>query len=320
LPGRTGHPLLLLCIAAAPLLSADGILWRPRQSVPLAAARVPAPAPPFRFLAEDGSGHSAKVTVRDARGRTWAVKFGPEVHAETFATRLVWALGYYTDATWHVRSGRIAGARGLQRAGQHIDARGRFRDGRFEYRDPSCRLAGEWSWEQNPFAGTPELNGLKIVAMLLSNWDHKDTRDPESNNGILECGRGSAARRIYAVTDWGGSMGKWGRKFFHNKWDCEGFARQTPEFIKGVKDGEVEFGFSSGRRAGEFKESITLEHVRWLAPRLGRITDAQLRAALRASGATPHETAHFTGALRARITALQRIARRRAPQPPSGGR
>jgi hypothetical protein len=30
-----------------------------------------------------------------------------------------------------------------------------------------------WSWDDNPFVGVPQLNGLKIVNMLLSNWDTK---------------------------------------------------------------------------------------------------------------------------------------------------
>jgi hypothetical protein len=42
---------------------------------------------------------------------------------------------------------------------------------------------------------------------------------------------------------------------------------------------------------------------------LGSVSDAQIRAGLRASGADRHEVECFTGALRARIRQMQRIAR-----------
>ena len=45
-----------------------------------------------------------------------------------------------------------------------------------------------WAWHDNPFVGTPELNGLKILMMLMSNWDNKDVRDVArgSNTAIFE--------------------------------------------------------------------------------------------------------------------------------------
>jgi hypothetical protein len=45
--------------------------------------------------------------------------------------------------------------------------------------------------------------------------------------------------------------------------------------------------------------------VRWLSRYLARITDDQLRAGLRASGATDEETDCFTRAIRERIKQLQ---------------
>ena len=54
----------------------------------------------------------------------WEVKFGDEVPAEVFATKLLSALGYYSDATHYVESGRILGARRLKRAAKHIGLAG----------------------------------------------------------------------------------------------------------------------------------------------------------------------------------------------------
>ena len=294
--------------AVAAVTAAKEILWRAPQKFDVTAVRVSKPAPPFHFVREDLSGRSPKVEVRDARGRLWSVKFGEEARAEAFAARFIGALGFYSDATYYLHEGQIRNAKKLKRSRRYIDSSGSFRDARFEYRDPSCRLLEDanWSWQYNPFLGTREFGGLKILVMLLSNWDHKDAEDGDSNNGILECSTGGSRTRFYYVADWGGSLGKWGRKFVHNRWDCEGFAEQTPKFVKGVACEErVEFGFTSGRRAGEFKADITLGDVRWAAERLRHVSDAQLRVALKHSGADRHEVDHFSQALRMRIAALQ---------------
>jgi hypothetical protein len=144
--------------------------------------------------------------------------------------------------------------------------------------------------------------------MLLSNWDNKDARDWTSNTGILERRGGRGRQRIYYVTDWGGSMGRWGHLFFREKWDCQQFADQSDEFIKIDDDGEVSFRYSSWNNDRDFKHDITVADVRWLARRLNRITDSQLRTALRRSGATAHEAQHFTQALRVRMKQLESVA------------
>src|SRR5262245_40124415 len=46
------------------------------------------PKPPFTFIEESFSGTNPKVRVSDANGVKWTVKFGSEVNAETFATRV----------------------------------------------------------------------------------------------------------------------------------------------------------------------------------------------------------------------------------------
>src|SRR5882724_12828084 len=59
-----------------------------------------APKPPFTFVEEDSSGTNAKVTVTDAAGQKWGVKWGSEIHSEVFASRLVWATGYDVEAAY----------------------------------------------------------------------------------------------------------------------------------------------------------------------------------------------------------------------------
>jgi len=270
------------------------------------------PAPPYTFIEENLSGSNPKIKVKDANGTTWHVKWGSEVNAEVFSTRIAWAAGYFVDPSYFVARGRILRAHDLKRAKKHVKADGSFEDARFErHSDKGATvLEGEngWHWEQNSLVGTRELNGLKIVMMLTSNWDNKDVRDVSrgSNNAILEYKTGNRTERHYMVTDWGASMGKWGGVLGREKWDAKGYEKQTPDFIKAVERGFVEFGYS-GQHSSDFKKGIRVSDVRWLLRYIGRISDQQIRDGLRASGATPDEIEIFTRAIRARIHQLRKV-------------
>jgi hypothetical protein len=112
----------------------------------------------------------------------------------------------------------------------------------------------------------------------------------------------------YLITDWGGSMGKWGTNIVtRGRWDPQGFETQTPQFVTAVDDGFVYFGYT-GQRTADVAESIRVSDVRWLYQYLGCVSDQQLRAALEASGADAQETEQFSRALRARIQQLERAA------------
>ena len=267
-----------------------------------------APKPPFTFVKELESGTSPKVEVTDAQNNTWVVKFGSEVNAEVFATRIAWAVGYFVDATYFLPSGMVNGVTKLGRAKRFIGADGTFADACLEFRDKNAtRLKKNgWTWQNNPFVGTRELNGLKIVLMLTSNWDNKDARNESSNTGILQYSSKGGSERRYLVTDWGASMGRWGRIFKREKWDCEGFAEQTPGFIKGVKDGKIEWGYT-GKHTSDTKEDITLGDVKWLLRYLSQLSDDQITMGLQASGANTAETQCFTEAIRSRIDQMNRL-------------
>ncbi len=272
-----------------------------------------APAEPFRFVEEHLTGSQPCVAVKDGRNRLWRVKWGDEVRSENFAVRLVWASGYFAETTYFIAAGTIQGAEGLQRARSCIGDDCRFTDARFELEDPVVRKMFEehsWAWNDNPFLGTAQLNGLKVLVMLLSDWDTKDRRDVArgSNTAIFEH-RVSRWRREarYLITDWGGSMGRWGNNIVtRGRWDPAGFAAQTPQFVTGADDGLVRFGYS-GQRTADISGGIRAEDVRWLNRYLGKITDDQLRAALVASGASAEDAESFAGSLRDRISQLRRV-------------
>ena len=282
-----------------------------------AAGRAGTPKPPFTFIEESLSGTNPKVKVTDANKVQWTMKFGSEVNAEVFASRLAWAVGYFVEPAYFVASGKVEGVNGASfkrvKKDQLNPATGQFTDARFErQKDKGVKKfedADSWAYEDNPFLNTPEgtrqLHGLKVMMMLVSNWDNKDVRDAGrgSNTALFQY----PTELRYLVTDWGGTMGKWGGVLSREKWDCKGFTSQTKDFVKDVRNGEVRFGYS-GQHTSEFVKGITPADVKWLLGYLGRITDAQLTAALNASGATAEETSCFTVALRDRINQLRRVA------------
>lgn len=271
------------------------------------------PAPPFRFVEEHDTGSNPCLSAIDARGRTWRVKWGDEVQSETFCVRLAWAVGYHAEAAYFIPEGEIEGATGLTRASACVTEDCRFADARFELDEPGVRKLFDehgWSWDENPFLGTRELAGLKIMTMLVSNWDNKDVRDVArgSNTAIFEYDLPDGTREArYLIIDWGATMGKWGSPITRGKWDCEGFASQNAQFVTGVEGGVVRWGYT-GQRTDEATEDITVEDVRWLNRHLSRVTDRQLRDGLRAAGATDEESDCFTRAIRERITQLQLVA------------
>src|SRR5215813_6350801 len=114
-----------------------------------------APRPPFTFIEENLSGSNPKVRVSDANGVEWMAKFGTEVNAETFATRIAWAAGYFVEPAYFVPSGKIEKLGAIERAKKFIQPDGSFTDARFEMRREKGvkKLDAElsWNWMQNPF-------------------------------------------------------------------------------------------------------------------------------------------------------------------------
>jgi hypothetical protein len=271
-----------------------------------------APKPPFTFVKEHLVGSQPCVAVRDARGRLWRIKWGQEVRPESFAVRFAWACGYFAEVTHFVPEGTIEGVTGLTRARDCIDGDCRFRDARFELEDPRVRMLFDehsWAWDDNPFLGSPELTGLKLVVMLLSNWDTKDRRDVArgSNTAIFEhpiAPWRSEAR--YLITDWGATMGKWGTNIVsRGRWDPDGFETQTAQFVTGVDGPVIRFAYQ-GQRTADVANDVPVDHVRWFCRYASRITEGQLLDGLRASGATEEEAQRFARALLGRVAQLVR--------------
>jgi hypothetical protein len=304
----------------APLRSSRQLIWRDPGSISAADLEAGpcgadgAPTPPFHFVEEHDTGSQPCVSIRDAAGHEWRVKWGHEVHTETFGTRLAWALGYFAEPTYFLASGAIEGTRDLRRAKACIDEAHRFTDARFELSEPGVKRhfdAHGWAWHDNPFVGTRELNGLKILMMLMSNWDNKDVRDVSrgSNTAIFEYKIDHVREARYLIIDWGAALGAWGSNILQRgRWDPEAFAGQNAQFVTGVDGDLVQFGYQ-GQRTVDLTANITRADVAWFVGIASRLTDDHLRAALRASGATDEEVDLFTASLRGRLDQLGRAAK-----------
>jgi hypothetical protein len=129
------------------------------------------PSGKFVFVEEDMKGTSPKFVVRDEQGVRWKVKLGQEVKSETAAARLVWAAGYFTDEDYYLPELHVENLPKLKRGSEFASADGTVRDVRMERHLKEVKKAGNWSWFKNPFTGTRELNGLRIMMALINNWD-----------------------------------------------------------------------------------------------------------------------------------------------------
>jgi hypothetical protein len=262
-----------------------------------------APRGPFKFVEEKTSGTQPKIVVTDVNGVTWDVKFGPEVHAEIAASRLIQAVGYFVEEHYFVPSGRIEGMSALERARDHIDASGEFAGARFTRRDLNiAETEEEWTFKENPFVGQKELSGLLILMTMLNNWDIRG----ESNNDVVRATTPSGAQeRRYLVGDLGATFGRMGGRISsHSKWKLEDY--QAEGFIEKVEDGVVHLDYDG---IDSDMDRVPLEHARWFASLVSQLTHNQVRRALEAAGATPAETDGFSNRFMEKVSELQAVVR-----------
>ncbi len=258
-----------------------------------------APKPPFAFKSEDLKGTQTKIDVTDANGEKWKVKFGKEVHAETAATRLVWAFGYMVDETYYIPSGTIEGVTGLKRARRFLGPDGTFQEARFERRSKSVKRTDiHWAWGDNPFVGTKELSGLRILMTMLNNWD---TRRRSKNNLVVEIRRDDGTvEDWYEVGDLGETFGHMASLVHRTTWNLEEFKKQ--KFIDRVNGKTLYLHYEGGSKSmGE----VPLDHARWFAVLAAQLTENQVRRAFEAAGATQAEIDGFSSRIMEKIKELQ---------------
>jgi len=255
------------------------------------------------LIEKEKGGYSTKYRVRDASGREWVAKVGKEAQSETAASRLLWGVGYNSDVNYLVPSVQVEG---LKKPLTNV---------RFSARPKDVKRVDGFKWANNPFVGSRELQGLKVMMALLNNWDIKD-----SNNKILVVqGKNGKKELLYEVHDLGGSFGKMSHlprwlQFKPDRNNPKAYAKS--HLVDKVKDGDVRLHYSV-KRSDLFK-GISVNDARWVGSLIGRLSQQQIADAFRSANYSPEQVSLMTKAVAKRVVELNslpanpQLAKRRA--------
>ena len=236
------------------------------------------------FIEQKQGGFSTKYRVRDAAGNEWVAKIGSEAQPDTSANRLLWAAGYETEIAYLI---------------PHlvIDGKGAFDNVRLEARPKGVKRSGNWSWEENPFKGTPQFQGLKIMMLLINNWDMKD----ENNQILATRDEATGEDEVrYIISDLGGSFGKTGGVISRSRNKPSDYVKAN--FIEKVNGDTIAFHY--GGKNKKLFENISIADARWLSSRLNRLSDEQIKDAFRAANYSAAQVDQLSSAFRERLNTL----------------
>jgi hypothetical protein len=280
-----------------------------------------APRSTYTFTKEVLHGTNPKFDVRDENGVKWRVKLGIEARPEVVATRLVWAVGYSTNEDYFLPQIHVENMPARLRRGQNLAGFGGNVPNvclkRYSKRE---KKVGTWHWRGNPFAGTRELNGLRVMMALINNWDLTDDNNsvylekhPEPPEGPEE---------IYEVSDLGASFGATGRSWPRTKAKGNLESYRHSRFITKVTPEYVDFNvptrpalifffslpeFISRLQLRWIGKRIPRADARWVGQLLAQLSPAQIRDAFRAAGYTPDQVEGFARVVEARIAMLNKL-------------
>ena len=281
-----------------------------------------APVGPFTFIEEDKSGESPKFEVRDGRGVKWTIKLGPEAQSETVSTRLVWAVGYFAEEAYYFDEVRVNNLPRLSRGRDYVVG-DIVRGARFEPKRDNMEPGSRWDWRDNPFENTQALSGLKVLMILLNNFDAH-----AGNNRIIYVNGRHGREARYYVSDLGATLGRaGGLGGTRTKNDLTDFL--STKFVRGVdmRDGVVEFDYDTRPKGlGHlsvvqpfyYREQVNKEkamrgipiaHARWIGSLLAQLSDEQLRDAFRAANYSDGVRESYVSSLRERINQLTELPR-----------
>nr|AEQ20565.1 hypothetical protein [uncultured bacterium CSLD10] len=279
------------------------------------------PREPFTFIQEDMEGSNPKLDVRDQNGVKWKVKLGAEARPEVAASRLVWAAGYFTTEDYFLEDLHVQGLPAHLHRGQDlVGPHGALHNVRLKRPMKGQEKLGNWRWGSNPFVGTRELNGLRVLMALINNWDLKD-----SNNAIYQAKQEDEPgkpEQIYLVSDLGASFGTTGFTLSVEASRGNLDAYKRSKFISNVTSGYVDFGVPSRPTLIEtfdlpmFIHRVDLRwigrHVsradaKWMGQVLGQLSQEQIRDAFRAAGYSAPEVNEFAMVVQGRIAELNAL-------------
>jgi hypothetical protein len=268
------------------------------------------PAPPFKFESEDMHGTNPKFDARDANGTKWRVKLGDEARPEVVASRLLWAVGYFVNDDYVIASARVEGLR-LER-GDKLANGEQIEEARFEKRPDQQKKIGIWRWRENPFIGSREFNGLRVMMAVMNNWDLKDVNNAVYSDKSLD-------RDILLTSDIGATFGTNGLSWTkdRSKGDVKTF--QKSKFITHQDDRVVDFGtpappvllmaanakqYQMRRDLEWIGRGIPIADARWTGSLLKQLSHQQLVDAFRAGDFPADEIDRYVAVVEDRIKEL----------------
>jgi hypothetical protein len=305
--------------------NAPAVLWRDPKDIATRnlfygpGGREHEPHAPFTFHKEDLTGSSPRFVVYDANGVKWKVKLGAEARPETAASRLVWAVGYFANEDYLVSVLRVNKMPEQLTRGQEFAAPdGSLVNARLKRYLEEEKKAENWHWKENPFTGTREFNGLRVMMALVNNWDLKDI-----NTGVYAAkDQSDRLERWFMVNDLGASFATAGRDWpmVKAKGNFAEFNRSL--FIRNVTPDYVDFNIPAkpsvfiAVNPKEYFYRLKLrwigQHIprpdaRWVGQLLTRLSSEQIRDAFWAAGYSQGEVEGFARVIEHRITELQQL-------------
>ncbi len=273
---------------------------------------------PFTFVREDLAGTNPKIVIRDASGEKWSVKFGAEAAPETAASRLTWAAGYFANEDYFLRDVRVENIpHDLKRARRFVGSGGTLHNVRLKRHHDDEKKTASWAWYESPFAGTRELNGLRVLMALMNNWDLTD-----ENNAVFEEKRDGSPVRIYMVSDLGSTFGTGSLAWPLRRGRGDLDAYRHSQFATQVAASYVDFHTPTRPEwfflftPREYWHKLQLcwiakriprQHVRWMGDQLARLSPQQIRDAFRAAGYSEDEVEGFASEVERRVAQLERL-------------
>lgn len=276
------------------------------------------PKPPFTFLDQDKHDSNPKFDVRDANDHSWRVKLGAEARPEIVASRLLWAVGYFTDHDYVLPKATVPGLH-LHHTAHSVENGDEVIDARFARKPGGEKRIASWKWKENPFFGTREFNGLRVMMAVLNSYDLKS-----ENNAVYSDKK--TGGQLYLVSDTGASFGTNSvrMKNVNGKGNVDKYAES--KFITHQTDAEVSFGtpapptdllmesggllsplYFKDRGYDWIGDDIPRTDAHWIGSLLGQLTHQQLVDAFRAAQFTPEETTKYVSVLEDRIAQLKAL-------------
>lgn len=316
-------PVLAQEIRTAPAQNAAALIWSDpgdiasRNLVWGSGGEKDQPHQPVVFDKEDMKGTNPKFDVRDQDGEKWKVKLGVEARPETVVNRLLWAMGYFTEEDYFLSQLQVQNLPPrLKRGQQLIKPGGIVPNVRIKRHPKHAEKDVQWHWRHNPFYGTREFNGLRVMMALVNNWDLKD-----DNNAIYDDKENG--KQLYMVTDLGASFGATGYRLGPGRGKGNLGNYKHSKFISHVHGDYVDFGtpshstvvallggpftignFISRQKIRWIGRNIPRADAKWIAGLLAQLKPEQIQDAFRAAAYSDSEVQQFSAILEQRIAEL----------------